>query len=282
MEDGKEKQNDEKSLNATFSNELNNQRHETSSGEEPPQSKRTKSRRNNSEKKRKNKPERQEGQAPKLPPRGYSENECQPLIGVLNRKNDTDRKTKKGEKTIKRPYKKMAGTEEGKKYSAPIIIKGKNKSLICSATIDCGSYASCISKKMHQKLKVKSEMIEPIKVESAKGELQIKERIWLKVNFGSYVAKMPFNIIDDPNYQSSLIIIGSDFLKQTDCTIKLAQKSMWIENRYHVRLYTDKEKMIKKLEQIKNTLTRQVKNKEKNKKPDERAKLVKRENRALH
>ena len=88
MEDGKEKQNDKKSLNATFSNELNNQRHETNSGEEQPQSKRTKSRRNNSEKKQKNKSERQKGQAPKLPPRGYSENECQPLIGVLNKKND--------------------------------------------------------------------------------------------------------------------------------------------------------------------------------------------------
>ena len=95
MEDGKEKQNDEKSLNAIFSNELNNQRHETNSGEEQPQSKRTKSRRNNSEKKQKNKPERQKGQAPKLPPRGYNENEYQPLIGVLNKENDIDCRTKK-------------------------------------------------------------------------------------------------------------------------------------------------------------------------------------------
>ena len=120
----------------------------------------------------------------------------------------------------------MVDNEEGKRYSAPIVIKGKRKSLICSATIDCGSFTSCISMEMHKKLGKKSKRIEPMKVESAKGKLQIKEKIWLKVSFGTYTAKIPFSIIDDPNYQSSLIIIGSDFLKQTDCTIKLAQKSM--------------------------------------------------------
>merc|ERR1739838_65011 len=125
-------------------------------------------------------------------------------------------------------------------------------------TIDCGSFTSCISMEMHRKLGKKSKRIEPMKVESAKGKLQIKEKIWLKVNFGKYTAKIPFSIIDDPNYQSNLIIIGSDFLKQTDCTIKLAQKSLWIEDKYHVRFYTDKKQITYKLEQIKNAMTKQT------------------------
>ena len=111
---------------------------------------------------------------------------------------------------------------------------------------------------MYKKLEKKSHKIKPIKVKSAKGELQIKEKVWLKVDFGSYTAKMPFSIIDDSNYQSSLIIIGSDFLKQTSCTIKLAQKSMWIEDKYHVRFYTEKEKLTQKLEQIKNAMIEQT------------------------
>ena len=135
---------------------------------------------------------------------------------------------------------------------------------------------------MHEKLEKKSKKIEPMKVESAKGKLQIKEKVWLKVSFGPYTAKMPFSIIDDSNYQSSLIIIGSDFLKQTDCTIKLAQKSMWIEDKYHVRLYTDKEKMTQKLEQIKSTLTSQTAKNGENKKARQKSQTRQQKNGALH
>ena len=71
---------------------------------------------------------------PELPPKDYNENEYQPLIGVLNKKKNTHDETKKGEK---HPYRRMVDNEEGKRYSAPIVIKGKSKSLICSV---CDSY----------------------------------------------------------------------------------------------------------------------------------------------
>ena len=136
---------------------------------------------------------------------------------------------------------------------------------------------------MHEKLGKKSKRIEPMKVESAKGKLQIKEKIWLKVNFGTYTAKIPFSIIDDPNYQSSLIIIGSDFLKQTDCTIKLAQKSLWIEDEYHVQLYTENKKMTQKLERIKSTLTKCTREKsDENKKNEQKRKTCKHKREKSH
>ena len=136
---------------------------------------------------------------------------------------------------------------------------------------------------MHKKLGKRSKRVEPIKVESAKGKLQIKEKIWLKVNFGTYTAKIPFSIIDDPNYQSNLIIIGSDFLKQTDCTIKLAQKSLWIEDKYHVQLYTEKKKMTQKLERIKSTLTNYTEEKSgENRKNEQERKTCKHKNEISH
>ena len=178
-------QNDTKSLNSILNNEMNNQNYEINCSskkrDDQLQSKQTKFRCNTSQKKQKNKSKRR--QAPKLPPRGYDDDEYQPLIGVLNKEKDVDCHTNKGTGATKRPYKRMTDIEEGKKYSAPIIIKGKNKSIICPATIDCGSFTSCISKKMHEKLGKKSQSFEPIKVKSAKGDLQIKEKVWLKVNF---------------------------------------------------------------------------------------------------
>ena len=127
------RRNDTKSLNSILNNGINEQNYEINCSSKKrdnrQESKQTKSRYSTSHKKQKKEAKRK--QVPKLPMRGNDDDEYQPLIGALNKEKNNDSHT-----TTKHPYKRMTDIEEGKKYSAPVIIKGKNKSIICPATID--------------------------------------------------------------------------------------------------------------------------------------------------
>ena len=80
------RRNDTKSLNSILNNGINEQNYDTNCSskmtDERQESKRTKSQYSTSHRKQKKEAKRR--QVPKLPLRGYDDDEYQPLIGVLN------------------------------------------------------------------------------------------------------------------------------------------------------------------------------------------------------
>ena len=155
---------------------------------------------------------------------------------------------------LQQPFKKLDDDEEGEKYRIAIILGSGKSSIVCAATIDCGSFTSCISKRLYNTLNEESYRIQTMTAKSAKGLITIRKKVNLKVNLGPYMVEMPFSIIEDPDYQPDLILIGSEFIKKMDCTMQLKTKSLWIEGKYHVPLHTDEKSITNHMRQIKNTM----------------------------
>ena len=99
----------------------------------------------------------------------------------------------------------------GPKYRIILLLTAGEKAMTCHATFDTGAYTSTISKKYCDKLGARCFRVEATQAKGCTSTITIKENCVLNVNLGSVSCEMTFSVIEDNDYNTSLILLGSNF-----------------------------------------------------------------------
>ena len=138
----------------------------------------------------------------------------------------------------------------GPKYRMIMILSSGYSSLVCHSTFDTGAFTSTISKKYCKKLKAQTYLVEERRAKGAASTIVIKENVKLKINFGSVNCELTFSVIDDVNYKTSLILLGSNFIDQLGIIADFDARMLYIMKKYPIKLYTSDEEAINKIWEI--------------------------------
>ena len=120
---------------------------------------------------------------------------------------------------------------EGARYSVVIIINNT----ILDAQIDSGSFASCMSKRMAQKLGLHVKESEPIWAKTASGRTQFCHTTHAQTDFGTFSADITYSIATDESWD--ILLIGSSTLEALKANINFEKSIMRIMGAFTVRMF---------------------------------------------
>ena len=143
----------------------------------------------------------------------------------------------------------------GPKYRIILVLTAGEKAMICHATFDTGAFTSTISKKYCDKLGARCFRVEATQAKGCTSTITIKENCVLNVNLGSVSCEMTFSVIDDNDYNTSLILLGSNFFDGLGVTADFDKRRVYIKRKYPVKLFDSDEAALAQIRKINSDYT---------------------------